>query len=83
MNRIIFEDTTFSPLRLKLYVIWSLFTWAGFIPKVDIDFVFFFVLISKSRKSIEKQTSKKLPKSTQEEYKRGETPPLSPIPQPS
>ena len=39
MKRIIFEDTTFSPLRLKLSVIWSLFTWAGFIPKVDIGFV--------------------------------------------
>ena len=44
---------------------------------------FFFFFISKSRISIEKQTSIKLPKSTQEEYKRGETPPLSPIPQPS
>ena len=35
----LFLKTTFSLLRLKLYVIRSLFTCAGFIPKVDIDFV--------------------------------------------
>ena len=39
MNRIIFEDATFSSLRLKLSVIRSVFTWAGFIPKEDISFV--------------------------------------------
>ena len=38
-NRIIFEDATFSPLRLKLSVIRLLFTWVGFIPKADIDVV--------------------------------------------
>ena len=36
-NKIIFEDATFSSLRLKLYVILSLFTWAGFIPNVDLS----------------------------------------------
>ena len=38
-NIIIFQDAIFSPLRLKLLVIRSLFTWGGFIPKVDIEFV--------------------------------------------
>ena len=38
-NRVIFEDATFSTLRLKLSVIRSLFTWAGCIPKADISFV--------------------------------------------
>ena len=38
-NKIIFEDATFPPLRLKLSVIRSLFAWVGFIPKADIDFV--------------------------------------------
>ena len=35
----IFEDAIFSLLRLKLSVIRSLFTWGGFIPKADIEFV--------------------------------------------
>ena len=39
MNKIIFEDVTFFPLKLKLSVIQSLFTWAGFIPNADIDFI--------------------------------------------
>ena len=39
MNRIIFEDGTFSSRRLKLSVICSLFTRAGLIPKADISFV--------------------------------------------
>ena len=38
-NKIIFEDANFSPLRLKLSVIRSLFLWARFIPNVDFDFV--------------------------------------------
>ena len=38
-NRDIFEDDTFSTLRLKLSVIRSFFTWAGCIPKADISFV--------------------------------------------
>ena len=37
-NKIIFEDVTFSPLRLKLSVIQSLLMRVGFIPKTDIDF---------------------------------------------
>ena len=58
----------------------------GKLVSVDLHFFptfFFFFLISKSRISIEIQKSIKLPKSTQEEYKRGVTPPHSPIPQPS
>ena len=38
-NRVIFEDATFSTLRLKLSIIFSLFTWVGCIPNVDISFV--------------------------------------------
>ena len=38
-NIIIFEDVIFPQLRLKLSVIRLLFTWGGFIPKVDIEFV--------------------------------------------
>ena len=38
-NKIIFEDATFSLLRLKLSIIQSLFTCARFIPKADINFV--------------------------------------------
>ena len=38
-NKIIFEDVTFYLLKLKLSVIRSLFTWAGFIPNADIDFI--------------------------------------------
>ena len=38
-NIIIFKDAIFPPLILKLTVIRSLFTWGGFISKVDIEFV--------------------------------------------
>ena len=38
-NRIIFEDAIFSTLRLKLFVIHSLYTWAGCISNADISFV--------------------------------------------
>ena len=38
-NRIIFDDATFSSQRVKLFVIRSLFTRAGLIPKADISFV--------------------------------------------
>ena len=38
-NKIIFEDATFSLLRLKFSVIRSLFMCVGFIPKADINFV--------------------------------------------
>ena len=43
MNRIFFEDATFSSRRLKVFVIRSLFTRAGLIPKVDIFFVRLFL----------------------------------------
>ena len=32
-NKVIFEDATFSTLKLKLTIIRSLFTWAGCVPK--------------------------------------------------
>ena len=38
-NRIIFEDATFSTLRLKISFIRSLYTLAGFIPNADISFL--------------------------------------------
>ena len=38
-NKIVFEDASFSPSRLKHLIISSLFFWAGIIPNVDTSFV--------------------------------------------
>ena len=38
-NKIIFEDASFSTLRLKLVVILSFFTWVGCIPNADISLI--------------------------------------------
>ena len=38
-NRIIFEDATFSTLKLKISFIQSLYTWAGCIPNADIFYL--------------------------------------------
>lgn len=36
-NRITFEEASFFPNRINISIVWSLFTWAGCHPNVDVS----------------------------------------------